>query len=359
MNQISNNDLYDRKTILDCSNMKRTLDQEVIKISENDPDRDEKIHAWKIVRNISMITLKGECAERKERCLREWREKDCWRTKLLESAKPRNDIRCLKCNELLNFDFKTDWSNMNERERALLFYSCPNKCLPNRAFFNDGEEYISKPTLCKKCDGETDSDAEREGDVSTITWTCRKCGAKEVDRHDFSHEEKKEAPIDEALRKEYCLDEKGLESYRQMKRDMKSFAEIVEKQKNRNKDTKTNKRMKVLQRLRVTGLQEHVTKALTDIGMTKVELSHPTNDKGLRVRITMLDSAQDRSDVNSKKIVKKTLIESLHDTNWRLINSSLMSTLGAVSGELRGLTSDEELRKIIERENIANKKRTK
>jgi len=189
-------------------------------------------------------------------------------------------------------------------------------------------------------------------------WTCDICGYEDVDKYDFSHKEKKDVPIDETLRKKYCLDEKELEAYRQMKRDMDGFTKLMEGFKARQEDTKTNVRMESLQKLRVAGLQERITKVLEKIGMTKVELSVPTNDRGLKVRITMFDSHQDRSDSESKKMVKMAILKSLHNTNWRLISTSLESTLGAISGELRGYTSDEEIRKIVEKENASNTKRT-
>ncbi|NQV89236.1 MAG: hypothetical protein HQ488_02850 [Parcubacteria group bacterium] len=352
------NDIYDRQTIKECVRVEHALEETLAKVSEYDPEREKAVSSYHIVRNIAMIAIKGSNAERKEKYLREWAEKDKRRADLLESAKPRTDINCFTCDSFLNFDFKTYYSAMDEQERVLLFYSCPNNCLPNRAFFNNGEEYISKPTLCKKCDGETDSDVNREGITTTITWTCKLCGTKEIDKHDFSHKEKKEDPIDEILRKEYCLDEKGLESYRQMKRDMKTFEDMMKRTKAQQEDTKTNERMESLKRLRVMGLQERITKPLEKLGMTKVDLSQPTNERGLKVTITILDSMQDRADKESKKIVEKALIRSLRTTNWRLVKSSLESTLGAITGQLIGYTSDEQLRKVIEIENIPNIKRT-
>ena len=338
--------------------MEESLEKSLAKISVDDPERDKAVRSYEIVRHITLLTIKGERTDRKEQYLQEWQERDRHRDELLESAKPRNNIKCLACGEMMNFDFKTNWSMLDEQERVLLFYSCPNGCVPNRALFSDGEEYSSKPTLCEKCSGRTTHTSERKGDIVTTIWTCDICGYEDVDKYDFSHKEKKDVPIDETLRKKYCLDEKELEAYRQMKRDMDGFTKLMEGFKARQEDTKTNVRMESLQKLRVAGLQERITKVLEKIGMTKVELSVPTNDRGLKVRITMFDSHQDRSDSESKKMVKMAILKSLHNTNWRLISTSLESTLGAISGELRGYTSDEEIRKIVEKENASNTKRT-
>ena len=336
--------------------MEQVFKESLAKISEDDPEREKAVASYEIVRHITLLTIKGHNADKKEECLRRWQERDQLQEKLLESAQPQKNISCQTCHEFLNFDFKTSWSRMNEPDRVLLFYSCPNNCLPNRAYFDDGEEYISEPTLCTKCKGSTTRESKRNENIVTTIWCCKVCGHEDIDEYDFNHKEKEENPIDENLRKEYCMDEKELESYRQMKRDMEGFSAFMEKSKAQHEDTKTNKRMESLRKLRVTGLQERLTKVLEKNGMTKVELSNPTNDRGLKVRLTMLDSQQSRSDQESKKVVKKVLVASLHNTNWRLIHSSLESTLGAICGELHGYTSDDEIRKIIEKENATNLK---
>ncbi|MBU0531056.1 MAG: hypothetical protein ABIG32_03705 [Candidatus Uhrbacteria bacterium] len=348
-------DLYDRQTIKECLWLEESLQEGLAKTPEDDPERPLAVNTYNVTRNIALMITKGERAARKEVVMREWEEESRRRKERVDSAKPRADIRCLTCGDFSTCDFKTDWSDQ-ERERVLLMYKCPKGCLPHRSFFDDAEEYAPQPTLCKKCDGKTTHEDKRDGDLITTTYACVECGYADTDQIDLTP--RKEEPVNEAHRKEYCLDAEGLEEYREMKHNMDSLKSLVESFETQKKDTKTNERMERLQKLRVAGLKEKIMPALEVVGMNTVELSAPVNERGIKVRFTMLDSDQEREDSTSKRLVKKTIAETLYDTNWRLIISSIESTLGAISGELRGYTSDDELRKVVEKENVANTSRT-
>lgn len=347
--------LYDHQTIKECLWLEEALLSDLAKIPEDDPERPLAVNTYNVVRNILLMATKGERAERKESTIQKWVDKYRRREERIASARPCSDIHCLACNTFLTCDFKTDWSDQ-ERERVLLMYECPKGCLPHRSFFEDGEEYVPTPFLCEKCGGETTRTSGRNNNLVTTTYTCIKCAHEDIDQYDLTP--RKEEPIDEELRKEYCLDEEGLQKYRQMKRDMESLKNLVESFKARKEDAQTNERMEKLQTLRIVGLKERIVSALEAVGMDTVELSAPTNERGLKVRFTMIDSDQEREDTTSKRLVKKTLTESLYDTNWRLTASSLECTLGAISGELRGYTSDDEIRKVVKKENAANTSRT-
>lgn len=354
---------FDRSTVAMCRDLEKRFEETAKELNEKegaDPEKNQR--SYQTVRDIALFVFTGQRAEQKVQYLQAIQERKERRERLLASAVPKAGIPCQNCSETLTFEFKTDWTDDNDRERVLLFYVCPNKCLPKRAFFEDGSEYISKPTLCNKCNGETESTAKRNGSITKIIWKCGTCAHQEIDEHDFSQDRNDETGLDPSFeddRTKYCLDEEGLSKYRDFVQSMKSFSRIMEESKAREEDTATNQRMQTLKRLRVASLEKHIQEPLEETGMSRIELSQPTNDRGFKVKITMLDTHEEREDQESKKIVQNILTKKLHETNWRIVKSSFECTLGAVSGDLRGYTSDEELRKVVEHENSTNKKRTR
>lgn len=347
-------DIHDRQTIEECLRVERFMDRSLAKIANDDLKRSEKIMAIYAARDIAVFYTAGERAKQKSTHLEKWIERDRKEQERLDATIPQKNVPCLKCSAVLSFDLKTSWST-GDQERVLLFYSCPNKCLPKRAFFDDGEEYHSEPILCCRCEGSTKLTSERKGSLITSIWTCQECGYKDIDEYDTNKPIIKDPPINEELRQKYCLDADRMREYLDSVQNLKDIEGFMNRIKSEEEDTETNNRMDTLKRLRVIDLQILLEERLVSIGMTKIELSSPVHDRGFRLKISMLDADSARGDYDSKRLVSKTLKEALITTNWRLVSSSLESTLGALSGELIGYTTDDDIRKLIERENKVNK----
>lgn len=348
---------FDRSTVRQCRAYDEAFREMAQEIPTDETDREKMLCDLQRLRNFFMWHLTGEQAEAKIVYVREMKERDRRREDLLESTRPRLDVRCLKCSSYMGFLNKELYSGLDDRDRVLIMYECPKKCLPRRAFYDDGEEFARKGPTCVRCGKPATDKADRSGGYLVIISTCADCG--HIETMDFSPSVKdgKGDAVDEYYdrdRAEYCLDEKGLQSYREGKSNLEHFKKLMGEIKAREADTKTNERMASLRRLRAIELKEVVTKALEDIGMTSVTLSDPVQGMGLRIKISMLDSDPKRSDWESEKAVRTAVEQALHDTNWRLVKTSLSSTLGALNGELRGYVSDEEVRKLIEQENKAN-----
>jgi len=349
--------IFDRATISLCRDMEAVFSDMVNSISEDEVEQEEKLRTVRCYRNLSMYFLTGQRAEEKIEYLKKCFEQDANEERLLESAKPRRDVLCKVCGMIMDFELKHLWHN-DGLTKVMMMYECPEGHMPRRAFFHDGSEYTPKPFQCEKCSADVKEEHERKDDIVISTYHCDSCGFDGRDEMDFST---KPDPDEDANyvrdRKEYCLDERRLNDFREGHRNFNHLQSLLKEHEAEKADVHTIERMKVLKRLRVIELQTVLVQALEAIGMTKVELSNPTYDHGFKVRISMLDSDASRIDYDSKRLVSKTLQETLSDTNWRLVKTSLESTLGAISGELTGYTSDEEIRKVIEKENKANKGR--
>jgi hypothetical protein len=100
----------------------------------------------------SLMFEKGDRYLHKEETIRDWMVADEARDELYESAEPPADVRCLKCRSIMNLLDKNLYTGgLNEPDRVLFMFDCPNGCLPRRAFYDNGEEWKPKPNPCPKC----------------------------------------------------------------------------------------------------------------------------------------------------------------------------------------------------------------
>jgi len=205
-------DLYDRGTVDIC----RRLDKPSSELTQ------EELREHRISKRQARVIEKGarewmihiEAGERylkKASTINEWMDRDREKDELYENAQAPEDIRCLTCRNKLKSTFKELWSESDKPDRVLFMYDCPNKCLRRRAFFNDGEEWRTKPHLCIRCNSPVTQTSEDDRIKMTTNSTCKKCG--HVEKEEYVWTTKKEEDLDENFavdRDHYCLtDEEG------------------------------------------------------------------------------------------------------------------------------------------------------
>jgi ribosomal protein S27AE len=165
-------------------------------------DKEKKQRFIAAIIPLYLYFTKGDRYENKEKTIKEWMDRDKAKDELYESAEAPEGIRCLTCRNLLKPTFKELWSELNKPDRILFMYDCPNKCLPHRAFFSDGEEWRVKPNLCPQC-GTKLNQEEASSDEKLITkYICSKCGHTKIDEFEWSHKEK-EVIDQKSIRKDY------------------------------------------------------------------------------------------------------------------------------------------------------------
>lgn len=147
-------DLYDRHTVERCRNLTRSYSEPL----ENPPLISGKKPSKQMTESISKMALEwnmmfetGERYLNKEETIRKWMDSDKRKDELYETAEAPENIRCLTCRNLLEATFKDLWSREGKEDRMFFMYDCPNKCLPRRAFFSDGEEWRPQPDPCPNC----------------------------------------------------------------------------------------------------------------------------------------------------------------------------------------------------------------
>ncbi len=239
-------DLYDRHTVGQC---RRT--EEIWKKKDSDPPTDGKVSKRQVKRIKSfahewyMHVQTGERYLNKEKTIREWMDSDEQKDLLYESAQAPEDIRCLTCRNRVKPTFKQLWSELDKPDRVLFMFDCPNKCMPRRAFFSDGEEWRVKVHTCLRCNTPTNQKMDDDGIKLVTTSTCPKCGYVEIDELVWTH--KKEEDIDlnfAADRDRFCISDEEGRKFQDEKYNLEQLAKLSddwkEKDKARDEKLKTN-----------------------------------------------------------------------------------------------------------------------
>lgn len=228
-------DLYDRHTVEVCRRLDTPGDLEKYK----DQELSEQQIAF-IEKGARELLLHFETGERylnKSKTIREWMDRDKQRDDLYESAQAPEGIRCLTCRNRLNPTFKEFWSEFDKPDRVLFMYDCPNKCLPRRSFFSDGEEWRTKPNLCPKCDIPVVYTEEAKDKIITIVWSCNKCDYKNIEKIDLTSKVK-EDDIDENFtvdRDKYCITDEEGKKFQEEKWRLDSLKKFMDEWKEEEK----------------------------------------------------------------------------------------------------------------------------
>jgi len=230
-------DLYDRHTVDMCHRTEQSFknkdtDLPLAEGITEEEAKGVKKFAMKWYLHMEM----GERYLNKEKTIQEWMETDRRKDELYESAQAPEDIRCLTCRNRLKPTFKELWSEIDKPDRVLFMYDCPNKCLPRRAFFSDGEEWRVKTILCSKCDTALDQKADDNGEKLVTTRTCSKCGYSESDEMVWTH--KKDDGVDENFAKDrdrFCMTDEEGKKFQEEKWNLQQMAKFVDEWKEKDK----------------------------------------------------------------------------------------------------------------------------
>ena len=241
-------DLYDRHTVASCRRLEQSSDETTPDSLETKKVTKKQLLAVnKYAKELMLHWETGERYLRKESTIREWMDADEKKDDLYESAQAPEDIRCLTCRNRMTPTFKELWygTSKDDKDRVLFMYDCPNRCMPRRAFFSDGEELRTKENLCPKCGkGVLRYKSEDDGKKMITTYDCAVCGYTETDEYEWSH---KEDEIDENFPKDrdrFCLTKEAGEKFQQEKWNIEQMGkfmdEVKEKDKIRDEKLKQN-----------------------------------------------------------------------------------------------------------------------
>lgn len=346
-------DLYDRMTVEDCRRR-----EAFHRNSKPSKELEGKV-------NDSFYTTVSEVAlhydllyatlrwhDEKEKTISEWIDRDTRKDELYARAEAPNGIRCLSCQSLTTPKDKILWDHIEDKEdRVLFMYTCPNGCLPHRAFFHDGEEYISRPRPCPKCGSGLTRDSERIEDKKVVTTEkCPQCGFVETDEFEL-HTEKESAPDPnfDADRERFCLSGERLTKNTEEKFQLEGIARLVDTWKERDKHKDEYDAIKKLKKLTVVALENLLAPLCEKAQYIRFQLGTPDMDKDLVVPFTVHEANPDRSDLASSHDLQKIIKNALADTNWRLMSDGISYRMGILTGRLRAYEREEDLLKLVQK----------
>lgn len=230
-------DLYDRGTVelgrrTEASFAKRDLPP----LEGKEFSKEEAEHMKKALTKFYLHFEMGERCLNKEKTIQGWMDGDRKSDELYESAEAPENIRCLTCRNQMKPTFKEFWSELDKPDRILFMYDCPNKCMPRRAFFSDGEEWRVKLNLCPRCDTKLDQEQSNSEEKLVTKYTCSKCGYTNTDELKWTR--KKEELLDENFatdRDRFCLTDEEGKKFQDEKWNMQQMGKFVEEWKEKEK----------------------------------------------------------------------------------------------------------------------------
>ncbi len=339
-------DLYDKFTVDSCRNTERICRS--IKPPEKVTQAQNEA-LTNLVLHYELLFKTMHWYENKEKTISEWMTRDEKKDRLYESEKAPTDIRCNICHYLVTPEDKIFYDGFDDKEDRILFmYKCSNGCKPKRAFFNTGEEYVIKPSLCSTCETILERTHERIDDKKIVTTdTCPKCGHAEIDEIDLSTEEKPEDPEYENDRSRFCLSGEALFKNQKEKANIEGLAKIMKDIEEKDKHKEEYQAVKELKKLTIVSLENLLLPLFEKSKYVKFQMGAPELGRDLIVPFTIYDSQSDRIEYDSIKDLKRLFKQSLEDTNWRLMSDGISYRMGILTGRLRAYEREEDLLKLV------------
>ena len=350
-------DIYDVQTIKDCLHYYRGLYKrlpEIMKLPNKENFTDEKLkNDFLRVLNMVIVSIKAERFKQKEKTIKEWMEKDRLKQERFDSAEPL-EIYCDNCNVLMEEMHKLLKDSDENNLQVLFMYNCP-KCNKRKAFYDNGDPYVSKPNLCEKCGSEIDISIKIDNKKDTTTWTykCTGCNYKKVEVDDHK-KWKKEQKIKETedkellakFRKDFVFSEEEGKEVLYGLEQMKNISEEVKKMEDKKKDPAYQMALNI-KKLRVVELNKLLKEQMQKNGYIELQFEKPDMERFVAVPFTVQDERSDREEYNSKIQLKKLIEKTLEPTNWRLMSDGVSYRVGYLSGKLRCYETEEDLAKIL------------
>ncbi|MFA6430456.1 MAG: hypothetical protein WC229_01000 [Candidatus Paceibacterota bacterium] len=345
-------DLYDRHTVEIC--------RRLVKNSQTKEDdkplycKGEKVpkEVMDILSNMilemRLIFETGDRYMNKEEIIGKWISRDQEKDRFYESVQAPEGIHCLRCCSLMKVLDKDLWDVYEKPLRVLFMFDCPNKCLPRRAFYDNGEEWTFKADPCPKCGSHLHSKEEITEDKFITHYFCDSCDFTKIEELARTANKKDEPdPNFIADREKYCLSKEEGEKWSLEVVRLEGMKRLVDDWKERDKNKDQYDKIAQIKKLTILELEKLINPVLEKAGYIKLQLSNPEITKDFIVPFGVYDSKSDRPERHSEADLKKLLKKTLEGTNWRLMTEGISYRLGFLSGRLRGYEREEDLLKLV------------
>jgi len=348
-------DRYDLWTIEECLDwywkikdnfQKHRKNKEFIKYS--DDEFDEEVNK---VLGRFMMGIKTQRFENKHKTIEKWMTDDKTLQDKQDNVPAPENVRCPICGKRMELTLKNLHDTYGKDPKMWFMFEC-KKCNKRRAVNEDGSEWKYEKPKCPKCKGVLETESKYEGEITTFTESCPKCGYKNVDVSDHKKweqeqeaKEKRDKELLEKYREEFCLsEEKGKEMIELM--EVMAFAHEVREFEASKYDDPAFEKAAIITKIGITEVEEMLGKVLKKENYIKFSTDKPEIDRYVIVPFSLQDGDSLRGKRDNLRELEKLIIKTLDGTNWRLLSGSLMSRLGFISGRLKGYEQDEDLQEI-------------
>lgn len=296
--------------------------------------------------HIDLLFVTLNCWEKKEQTITEWMNADKHRDEMITSAHAPENIRCLKCFASLIPD-GGDIHDLNGEEHVMYFYSCPNRCLPLRAIFENGEEYKTKLDLCPKCKTVTRIEHKRTQEKITMLTTCPSCDYSDTYELELGEKKIEVDPNFEKDRARFCLTEESGRKAQDERFRLERMGRLVDKMKEEEKNKADYGAIKEIQKLTVVELEALLLPIVEDAGYVKLQFGSAEIGKDVFLPFTIHDAKSGRTDRESSYTLQQLIKKTLKETNWRLMSDGISYRLGILTGRLRAYEREEDLLHLV------------
>ena len=334
-------DLHDKITV----DRLRFSESKQINLPKGDFSEEEAIRTVDACKRMLIYFEKGDRYLKKKEDVAQWMERDREKDKRVESVEPFNGISCPTCKKEMELVSK-DLVETTSINSVLFLYQC-NSCDKRRAFYENGEEYETKPNKCPKCGTDMVKSHNKTKDNITMLSTCPNCQHKDKYVYDLREKKNEVDPNFEIDRKRFCLSEEEGAEYIRALDNMKGMERLMKDIGERKKNKEVYEKVAKLKKLPIGEIKRIVIEALDKEGYGDLQFDKPELGRFVAVPFTAQDNKSERSEYDSRHKLKKIIGNVLADTNWRLMSDGISYRMGYVSGKIRGYEGEEELLKII------------
>lgn len=331
-------DQYDKMTVEDL----RRFEQNVL---EGDSlSKHGKAFAESFSKLI-MYYKTGASYMNKDSTIQKWMESDKERDRVYESTEESQDIQC-RCGRTMYSTFKT----LHGDNRVLFFFDCPNKCLPRRGVFDNGEEWVSKKHMCPECNIEVQEESTKNEDKITTVYTCSSCDYTDTDILDLTPKEEVIDPDYEKDQVRFCLFDKDGMEFAQHARLLEEVGRITEEREEKEAKKELYDKVEKMDKLSIPQVKELFIKSLEDTHYINPTFEKPEISNIVSISFSVEDNSNTQ-EYDSKQNLKKLIKTSLENTNWSLMSDGISYRLGLLTGRIRAYENEKDLVKLIEKNN--------
>lgn len=348
-------DLYDLHTIEECLRwfnlLKSKMEKHRTEFKPVPPYHTDFDHEVLKACSYTVNAMVIDRYQHKNDTIIKWMERDKGIQDLFDSASPLV-ISCDKCGSQTKVIDKHLHSIYDKDPKVSFVYECIS-CKFRKILYADGSKWDYEKPRCPKCNSTLENKYKKTKNKLTTLTTCAKCSYKEIDVIDFEKnrlddekEEKRKADLFKKWRTQFCLtDANGPDAVARLD----NIGRIVKEWKERDKKEKDPvfQQVKNLKILKINQLKEIINKSIVNHDYTDLQFGQPEMGKFVIISFTATDKNDKRAEYDSTNTLRKLIMSSLENTNWRLMSEGVQYRLGIVSGRLKAYEQEDDLMELI------------